>query len=134
MVAGRSMMILVRLSAWTLDPGFLPSSVRVASSCCASSSSCALRALSTSHIGLKLLASMDEIASSPCAIKTGSTMVPYFLLPLNLIARPTAWMMSIWLFLGSMKVTPSSEGTSTPSDRHRALVKSPRSLSPNSLR
>ena len=48
-------------------------------------------------------------------------IVPKLFLSLFLSTLPTDWIISIWLPLGSTKATPSSEGTSTPSDKHLAL-------------
>ena len=102
--------------------------VRYWSSVSAKLLSCALRAFTTSQTGLKLLASIDASGSSPASIKTGITIVPlvWTFAPLTfLMALPTACITSTWLPFGSMKATPSSEGTSTPSAKHLALVSRP---------
>ena len=53
--------------------------------------------------------------------KMGIRIVPFCLFPFR-ITLPTAWTISTSLLLGSTKVIPSNEGTSTPSVRQRALV------------
>ena len=124
---GRSKMILSLMLSRFWESS-LAMSVRYRSNVSANSSSCALSALRTSHTGLKLLASMAVSWSSPFSMKTGRTIVPFFwtVAPRTfLMARPTAWMISTWLPRGSIKATPSSDVTSTPSAKHRALVRIP---------
>jgi hypothetical protein len=48
--------------------------------------------------------------------------VPWVLPGAGRSTRPTAWMMSVTELRGSANSTPSTDGTSTPSVRHRALV------------
>ena len=81
-----------------------------------------LRALKTSQTRLKtsLLSSMVSALWSG-GIPIGMMTYPYSLEGCLRITRPTACMMSTWEDLGFMKATASSDGTSTPSERHLAL-------------
>ncbi len=101
----------------------LPNLSRSSSKALDKLSSCDLRALIIDQIALKAEFETVSSGSTSLEMSTGKTIVPNDLLSEFLIARPTAWMISTWLDRGSMNATPSSDGTSIPSVRHRALLK-----------
>ena len=86
-------------------------------------SSWARKAFSTVQTTLKLGWFSSTLSPSASAgTTTGMMIYPYFLPSLRRMTRPTDCTTSTCEFLGEMKTTASSDGTSTPSERLRALV------------